>query len=56
VLLYVSQKTADGFTVRGVELDSAPSSCAFDYRVVAKRLGYESIRLASDISRREVTQ
>ncbi len=45
-VLFVSDKTAAGFTVQGVTLDNQPSSCAFDYRVVAKRLGYEDVRLA----------
>jgi hypothetical protein len=47
VLLFVTKKDAQGFTVRGVSLDGQPSSCAFDYRVVAKRLGYEDVRLQS---------
>lgn len=46
VWLYVTAKTPAGFTVRGVTLDGGPASCAFDYRVVAKRLGYEGVRLA----------
>lgn len=46
VLLFVSDKTAKGFTVQGVTLDNQPSSCAFDYRVSAKRLGYENTRLS----------
>lgn len=45
-VLFVSDKTAASFTVQGVTLDNQPSSCAFDYRVVAKRLGYEDVRLA----------
>ena len=45
VLLFVTAKSAKGFTVRGVALNGQPSGCAFDYRVVAKRLGYESVRL-----------
>ncbi len=45
VLLYVSEKTTDGFTVQGVTLDGRPATCSFDYRVVAKRLGYENVRL-----------
>lgn len=44
VLLYVSAKTATGFNVKGANLDGSPSSCAFDYRVVASRLGYEGVR------------
>jgi hypothetical protein len=45
VLLFVTQKTSVGFTVRGVTLEGQPASGAFDYRVVAKRLGYEDQRL-----------
>ena len=44
VLLYVSAKTATGFTVKGANLDGSPSGCAFDYRVVAERAGYEGVR------------
>jgi hypothetical protein len=44
-LLYVTAKRATGFTVRGVTLDGQPAECAFDYRVAAKRLGYEDVRL-----------
>jgi len=42
--LYVSQKTATSFVVR--ELGGGTSSIAFDYRIMAKRKGYEQIRLA----------
>jgi hypothetical protein len=45
VSLFVTAKSDQGFTVRGVALNGQPSSCAFDYRVVAKRLGYEGVRL-----------
>jgi hypothetical protein len=45
-ILYVAAKTAKGFTVKGVTMDNQPSGCAFDYRVVTKRLGYEDMRLA----------
>ena len=45
VLLYVSEKTATSFTVKGANLDGSPSGCAFDYRVVAARVGYETVRL-----------
>jgi hypothetical protein len=41
--LYVAQKTATGFQVR--ELRGGKSSIAFDYRIVAKRRGYESVRM-----------
>lgn len=41
--LYVSQKTATSFEVR--EQGGGHSSIAFDYRVVAKRSGYENVRL-----------
>lgn len=46
VVLFVTAKSAEGFTVNGVTLDNQPSGCAFDYRVIAKRLGYSDVRLA----------
>lgn len=51
VLLFVTAKSATGFTVKGVGLDGKPSTCGFDYRVVAKRLGYEDLRLEKDVKR-----
>jgi hypothetical protein len=42
--LYVSNKTASSFEVR--ELAAGTSAVTFDYRIVAKRTGYENIRLA----------
>ncbi|HDQ34852.1 MAG TPA: hypothetical protein ENN14_00885 [Chloroflexi bacterium] len=45
VLLFVTAKTATSFTVRGVNLDGEASTCSFDYRIVAHRLGYEDLRL-----------
>jgi hypothetical protein len=45
VLLFVTAKTGTGFVVKGVTLDNQPSDCAFDYRIVAKRLGVEDLRL-----------
>ena len=47
--LYVSAKTASGFEVR--ELGGGASGIAFDYRIVAKRVGYEKVRLA-DVTER----
>ena len=44
VLLFVTDKNVDGFTVQGVTLDGQATQCAFDYRIVAKRLGYEELR------------
>jgi hypothetical protein len=41
--LFVAEKTPGGFRVR--ELRSGKSNISFDYRVVAKRRGYESVRL-----------
>ncbi|MCD4737668.1 MAG: hypothetical protein K8R89_00195 [Anaerolineae bacterium] len=41
--LYVAEKTATSFTVR--ELGGGTAGIAFDYRLVAKRLGYETARL-----------
>lgn len=46
-LLSVASKSAVSFNVVGVALDGLPSSCSFDYRIVAHRLGYEEVRLAS---------
>jgi len=45
VILTVSSKTSTGFTVKGFNLDGSPANVSFDYRIVAKRLGYENIRL-----------
>jgi hypothetical protein len=42
--LYVAQKSATSFVVR--ELGGGTSSIAFDYRIMAKRRGYEGIRMA----------
>jgi hypothetical protein len=42
--LYVSQKSANSFEVH--ELGGGASSIAFDYRIMAKRAGYENVRLA----------
>jgi hypothetical protein len=42
--LYVTDETATSFVVR--ELGGGTSSIAFDYRIMAKRRGYEGIRLA----------
>jgi hypothetical protein len=41
--LYVSQKTATSFEVH--EQGGGTSSIAFDYRIMAKRKGYETVRL-----------
>jgi len=42
--LYVTNETAAGFEVR--EMYRGQSNIAFDYRIVARRKGYETIRLA----------
>jgi hypothetical protein len=42
--LYVAQKSASSFVVR--ELGGGTSNIAFDYRIMAKRKGFEQIRLA----------
>ena len=42
--LYVSQETPASFVVR--ELGGGRSNIAFDYRITARRKGYENIRLA----------
>lgn len=41
--LYVARKTTDGFEVR--EHGGGTTSVAFDYRVVVRRRGYETLRL-----------
>jgi hypothetical protein len=45
VLLFVQAKSKTGFEVQGVTMDGSPASASFDYRIVAKRLGYEARRL-----------
>jgi len=47
--LYVSNESATSFEVH--ELGGGTSSIAFDYRIMAKRVGYESVRLA-DVTER----
>jgi hypothetical protein len=47
VLLYVTEKNATSFTLEGVTLDGRPAQCAVDYRIVAKRLGYEDVRMST---------
>jgi len=42
--LYVTNKTADSFEVR--ELGGGKANVSFDYRIMARRKGYEDIRLA----------
>src|SRR5271165_1021518 len=42
--LYIAQKSAASFVVR--ELGGGTSSVAFDYRIMAKRKGFENVRLA----------
>ena len=49
VLLFVTAKNDTGFTVQGVTLDGEPAECSFDYRVTAKRLGYEDVRMEETI-------
>jgi hypothetical protein len=47
--LYVSNKGADGFEVH--ELGGGASNIAFDYRIMARRKGYEDVRLADNTER-----
>jgi hypothetical protein len=42
--LYVAEQTPTSFTVRA--LDGKSCSIAFHYRIIAKRVGYEDVRLA----------
>jgi hypothetical protein len=44
-LLSVTDKQASGFTVKGVTMDGQAASGDFEWRVVARRLGYEGVRL-----------
>jgi hypothetical protein len=46
--LYVAEKTPASFTVKA--MGGLTCSIAFDYRIVAKRLGYEQTRLEPDSS------
>ncbi len=47
--LYVAQKSATSFVVR--ELGGGTSSIAFDYRIMAKRRGFEQVRLVDETER-----
>jgi hypothetical protein len=47
--LYVTNETASSFEVR--ELGGGSASIAFDYRIMARRKGYENVRLA-DLTKR----
>ena len=51
--LYVSNKTATGFEVR--ELGGGVTNVAFDYRIMAKRKGFENLRM-EDVTLRERRQ
>ncbi len=46
--LFVAEKTNVNFTVQSI--NNKPCNVSFDYRIVAKRLGYEDIRLESTTS------
>jgi hypothetical protein len=50
--LYVAHKTASSFEVR--ELSGGTSAISFDYRIIAKRKGYENIRMADKTKEFEV--
>ncbi len=52
--LYVANKTATGFEVR--ELAGGTSGVAFDYRIVAKRKGLESVRMEQVSDEHEVAE
>jgi hypothetical protein len=54
--LYVTAKTATGFEVR--ESGGGTSSLSFDYRIVAKRAGYENQRMVdvTDALNREIAK
>jgi len=52
--LYVGQETATGFQVR--ELHGGRSNVVFDYRIVAKRKGLESVRLEEVSADHEIAE
>jgi hypothetical protein len=47
--LYVTNESADSFEVR--ELGGGTANIAFDYRIMARRKGYENVRLADKTER-----
>lgn len=49
--LYITNKTANSFEVR--ELGGGKANIAFDYRIMARRKGYENVRLADMTERAE---
>jgi hypothetical protein len=49
--LYIANEGPDGFDVR--ELRHGKSSVAFDYRIVAKRKGYETVRMEDQTAQAE---
>jgi hypothetical protein len=51
--LYLSAKDASGFEVR--ELGGGSASIAFEYRIMAKRMGHEEERLVN-VKSRETSQ
>jgi len=52
--LFLAETTPASFTVR--TLGGAKCSLAFDYRIVAKRLGYEDVRMAPAVDPNLVIQ
>ncbi len=52
--LYVANKTVTGFEVR--ELGGGKSNVAFDYRIVAKRKGLESLRMEQVSNEHDVAE
>jgi hypothetical protein len=53
LLLFVVEKTTQGFTVQGVGLDGSPSNCSFDYTITVKRAGTEELRLEEVLSEKD---
>jgi len=45
VWLYISDKTNNYFTVKGVTLKGEPADCSFDYHIIAELQGYETTRM-----------
>jgi hypothetical protein len=52
--LYVTNETPEGFDVH--ELRGGHSGIAFDYRIMAKRTGYENVRLADLTARSQMME
>jgi hypothetical protein len=45
VLLTITEKSADHFSVKGATMDGRPATCRFDYRIVAKDIANRGARM-----------